>query len=61
MRNLIAFSVDLLPRDRIADMFRDRCSGVSQSISCEYILSRGCSAEDVFNVAVVTALQSETA
>jgi phosphate acetyltransferase len=24
-------------------------------------LSRGCSAEDIFNVAVVTALQSETA
>jgi hypothetical protein len=32
----MAFSVDLLPRERIADMLRDRCSGVSQSIKNEY-------------------------
>jgi hypothetical protein len=29
--------VDLLPRDRIEDMLRDRCSGVSQSIKVEYM------------------------
>jgi hypothetical protein len=38
MRNRIAFSVDLFPRERIADMLRDRCSGVSQSIKVEYRL-----------------------
>jgi hypothetical protein len=39
--NRSALSVVLFPRERIADMLRERCSGVSQSIRAEYSVRVG--------------------